>query len=98
MGKFMVVSVEPGVVRGVRQQRAGLRRGDDQLPWLDRVRSDIYRLDQRRLGRQTIRRSNEGTRLRGEDVSVHRQESRGGARRELRWLDGQLVVGAYRPI
>src|SRR5689334_23531138 len=98
MGKFMVVSVEPGVVRGGRQQRAGLRRGDDQLPWLDRVRSEFYRLDQRGLGRQAVCRSYARARLRGEDVSVHRQESRGGARRELRWLDGQLVVGAYRPI
>ena len=37
----------------------GIRGGDDQFPRLDRLRAEVYRLDQRRLGRQTVCRSNE---------------------------------------
>ncbi len=88
VGKFVDVSMERGVVRGQR-----LRRRDDQFPRLDRLRAEVYRLDQRRLGRQAVCRSDEGARLRGEDVSVHRQEPRGRAGRELRRLHGQLVLG-----
>src|SRR6266850_3264351 len=85
--------MEPGTIR-----RQRLRRGDDQLSWLDRLRAKIYRLDQRRLGRQTVCRSDEGTRLRGEDVSVHRQDSRGGARGKLRRLHGELDPWSHQPV
>src|SRR5436305_286653 len=94
VGKFVDVSVERGVVRGDRK----LRRGHDQLPRLDRLWAEVYRLDQRRLGRETVCRSDEGTRLRGEDLSVHRQEPRGRAGRELRRLHGQLAAGPHRPL
>src|SRR5207253_10121602 len=60
--------------------------------------AEVYRLDQRRLGRETVCRSDEGARLRGEDVSVHRQESRGRAGRELWRLHGQLIVRPYRSL
>src|SRR5258708_3068344 len=92
MGKRVDVSVERRVVRGNRK----LRGGDDQFPWLDRLRAELYRFDQRRLGRQTVCRSDEGTRLRGEDVSVHRQEPRGGAGRELRRLYIELFFIAKK--
>ena len=36
------------------------------------LRAEVYRLDERRLGRETVCRSDEGARLRGEDLSVHR--------------------------
>src|SRR5438874_286900 len=85
--------MERRVVRG-----QWLRRGDDQLPRLDRLRTEVYRLDQRRLGRQTVRRSDEGTRLRGEDIPVHRQEPRDGAGRELRRLHGELDPRSHEPI
>src|SRR4029450_4064058 len=80
MGKRVDLSLERGVVRGDRQ----LRRGDDQFPRLDRLRAEVYRLDQRRLGRQTVRRSDEGARLRGENLSIHLQKSGGGAGRQVR--------------
>src|SRR5437879_13353376 len=88
MGKRVDVSVERRIVRGNRK----LRGGDDQFPWLDRLRAELYRLDQWRLGRQTVCRSDEGARLRGEDVSIHRQEPRGGTGREIWRLYGEMVV------
>src|SRR5207248_2045890 len=92
VGKFVDVSVERGVVRGDRK----LRRGHDQLPRLDRLWAEVYRLDQRRLGRETVCRSDERTRLRGENISVHRQEPRGRAGRELWRLHGQLAVRSHQ--
>src|SRR5205814_8574439 len=92
LGKRVDVSMERGVVRDQR-----LRGSNDQFPRLDRLRAEVYRFDQRRLGRQTVYRSDEGARLRGENISIHRQESRGGAGSELRRLHGQLVVRAYEP-
>ena len=83
VGKFVDLPLERGAVRS-----QWVRRGDDQFPRLDRIRAEVYRLDQRRLGREAVCRSNEGARLRGEDVSVHRQEPRGRAGRELRRLHG----------
>ena len=68
VGKFVDISMERGVVRGERK----LRGGNDQFPRFDRLWAEIYRLDQRRLGRQTVCRSDEGARLRGENVSVYR--------------------------
>src|SRR5204863_6130897 len=94
MGKRVDVSLERGAVRSDRE----LRGGDDQFPRLDRLRAEVYRLDQRRLGRQTVRRSDEGTRLRGEDLSVHRQKPRGGARRELWRLYGELDPRPHEPV
>src|SRR6266513_5027939 len=94
MGKRVDVSVECRVVRGNRK----LRGGDDQFPWLDRLRAELYRFDQWRLGRQTVCRSDEGARLRGENVSVHRQEPRGGAGRELRRLHGELDPRPHEPV
>jgi hypothetical protein len=82
------VPLERGVVRGQR-----LRRGDDQFPWLDRLRTEVYRLDQRRLGREAVCRSNEGARLRGENISVHRHEPRGRAGCELRRLHANWLLG-----
>src|SRR5207249_8231818 len=64
LGKRVDVSLERRVVR-----RERLRGGDDQFPWLDRLRAEVYRLDQRRLGRQTVYRSDEGSRVRREDLS-----------------------------
>ncbi len=93
MGKRLDISLERGVVRGDRK----LRGGDDQFPWLDRLRAEVYRFDQRRLGRETVRRSDEGTRLRGENVSLHRQEPRGGARGELWRLHGELDPRPHEP-
>src|SRR5437867_11194907 len=85
--------MERRVVRG-----QWLRRGDDQFPRLDRLRAEVYRLDQRRLGRQTVCRSDKGAPLRGEGLSVYRQESRGRAWGELWWLHGQLVVRPHEPL
>src|SRR6516225_7761652 len=90
----MDLSVERGVVRCNRQ----VRRGNDQFPRFDRLRAEVYRFDQWRLGRQTVRRPDEGTRLRGENVSFYRQESRGGARRQLRRLHGQLDPRPHEPV
>ena len=58
----MDVPLERGVVR-----RQRIRRRDDQFPWLDRIRPEVYRLDQRGLGREAVCRSNEGARLRREN-------------------------------
>src|SRR5437899_1980799 len=63
VGKFVDVSLERAVVRGQR-----LRGGDDQFPRLDRLWAEVYRLDQRRLGRKSVCRSDEGARLCGEDI------------------------------
>ena len=58
------------------------------------LRSEVYRLDQRRLGRQTVCRSDEGARLRGEDLSVHRQEPRSGVARAtaVTWRTGSSAT------
>src|SRR5262249_60966410 len=79
VGKRVDLSLERGVVRGDRK----LRGRDDQFPRLDRLRTEVYRLNQRQLGRQTVRRSDEGARLWGKNLSLHRQEPRGGAGGEL---------------
>ena len=47
---------------GLRRRR--LRRGDDRLPRLDRLRPGVHRRDQRRLGRQAARGPEEGPRRR----------------------------------
>jgi Tol biopolymer transport system component len=93
LGKFVVVSLERRIVRGER-----LRRGHDQFPWLDRLRAEVHRLDQRRLGREAVRGFDEGARSRREDLSVHRQIARGGARRELRRLHGELGPRPHRSL
>src|SRR5437762_7121502 len=84
LGKRVDVSMERGAVRGDGE----LRGGDDQFPRFDRLRAEVYGFDQRRLGRKTVCRSDEGTRLHGENLWVHRQKSRGSTRRQLRRLHG----------
>src|SRR3954464_4011443 len=94
MGKRVDVSLERGAVRSNRK----LRGGDDQFPRVDRLRAEIYRLDQRRLGRRTVYRPNEGTRLCGENLSLYRQKPRGSARCELRRLHGELDPWPHKPL
>src|SRR6267378_3109076 len=54
-GKSLDASLERGAVRGKR-----LRGCHDQLPRLGRLWTEVHRLDQWRLGRQAVRRSDEG--------------------------------------
>src|SRR5215467_5269676 len=94
MGRFLDLSLERGVVCC----NGKLRSSDDQFPRLDWLRAEVYRFDQRGLGRQTVRGSDEWARLRGKKISLHRQESRSSARCELRRIHGELDPRPYQPL
>ncbi len=55
---------------------ARLRRRDDRLPRLDRLRPGVHRRDPRRLGRQAARGPAEGPRRRAREVPVARRRPR----------------------
>ena len=73
MGGRLVVSLESRTVRVANFfATLGLRRRHDQLPRLDRIRAEVHRRHQRRLGRRSVRRPDEGPRLRRADLPVYR--------------------------
>ena len=69
---------------------AGLRRRDDRLPRLDRLRPGLHRRHPRRLGRQAARGPAEGPRRGDREVRVPRRDKVVRARRVLRRLHDQL--------
>ena len=73
-----------------RPTRARLRRRDDRLPRLDRLRPGVHRRDLRRLGRRAAGGSEEGLGGGAAQVPFPRRRSRLRARRIVRRLHGQL--------
>ena len=74
---------------------AGLRRRPAQSARQHRLRPEIRRRDQRRLGRQVLRRPDGGPRLPGE-AALHRQGPHGRGGRVVRRLHDELVRGQHR--
>jgi dipeptidyl aminopeptidase/acylaminoacyl peptidase len=93
LGRRLVLSMESATFRG--QWLCGCH---DQLPRLDRLRAEVHRRDQRRLGWCAFRRPDEGPRLRRAALSVHRQGPRVRAGRQLRRLHGQLDSRPHQPL
>ncbi len=59
-------------------RRARLRRGDDRLPRLDRLRPGLHRRDPRRLGRSAVRGSHARPRRGAGPVPLARRQAGGG--------------------
>ncbi len=68
------------------------------LARLDRLRAGVRGWRQRRLGRQALHRPDAGPGLRRAALSLHRQEPRVRAGRQLRRLHGQLGSGPHQPL
>ena len=92
VGRRLELSLEPRAVGG-----AGLRRRPAESARQHRLRPEVRRRNQRRLGRQVLRRPDGRPGLSGE-AALHRHRAHGRRRRLVRRLHDELVRRAHRHV